>query len=557
VMQLRRAAEAAGAGDATATAAWSAKVTEVRAHLERGLALGPGDLMSWIRMATLLSQHEAALRGGARGQRDTLADMEKLGAELVRSTDQAEAEVGLFMTNRPGQVTLEPFLGTMGALVDQENADLELFRRDSEAAVFWGKVVAVAGPGLATALAVILGLAVSLRIVRSVRSVSQAAQGLMAGHLDQRVPVGNEDEIGVMARTFNLMADRLAARDREMALLGQLGDLLAACTRLDEAYAVIARIVNALLPQDDGALYLAGAGKAFERAVVWGAGAAALPLSFGWEHCWAVRRGHEHSAAREGGAGVRCGHSAGALERDEVCLPLVAQGEVLAVMCFRLRAAPDPGQASSAKGWLAAAASEPVAMALANLRLRETLQNESIRDPLTGLFNRRFMEEAFVKELSRARREKRPVGVMLLDVDHFKRFNDTFGHAAGDLLLKAVGKLLGGSFRQEDIACRFGGEEFVVVLPGASLEDTARRAEQLRQGTAALQLAHQGTALGAVTASIGVAAFPLHGASGEALLAVADAALYRAKGEGRNRVVVTPLPPGDAPEGDAAPLKAV
>jgi diguanylate cyclase (GGDEF)-like protein len=260
-----------------------------------------------------------------------------------------------------------------------------------------------------------------------------------------------------------------------------------------------------------------------------------------------------------GEGGLPCPHVPPTSQGHALCLPLVAQGEVLAVLHVSLDAGAKA--ATDSKLALARAAAEPIAMALANLRLRETLQAQSIRDPLTGLFNRRFLQEAFVKFLSRARRESRPVGVIVLDVDHFKRFNDTFGHAAGDVLLGAVGTLLGASFRQEDIACRFGGEEFVVVLPNASLEDTVRRAEQLRTAIAALSLQHQGTSLGAVTASLGVSAFPQHGGEGDALIEAADAALYRAKHGGRNQVVVAAAKPIDGPRPDkeaapAAPLTA-
>jgi hypothetical protein len=227
----------------------------------------------------------------------------------------------------------------------------------------------------------------------------------------------------------------------------------------------------------------------------------------------------------------------------------MAQGELLSVLFVRLSAAPGSPQAPDELR-VASAAAEPIALALANLRLRERLQNQSIRDPLTGLYNRRFLQETFVKELSSARRHKRALGVMVLDVDHFKRFNDTFGHAAGDTLLAAVGKLLASSFRNEDIVCRYGGEEFVVVLPYAGLEDTTRRAEELRQAIARLKLQHQGTPLGPVTASLGVSAFPLHGRDEASLIAAADAALYEAKHAGRNRVVTAPTP--DIPAAEVA-----
>src|SRR5262249_40868867 len=154
---------------------------------------------------------------------------------------------------------------------------------------------------------------------------------------------------------------------------------------------------------------------------------------------------------------------------------------------------------------------ENIALALGNLRLREALRSQSIRDPLTGLFNRRYLDESFALEVARAGRARSPIAVLMIDVDHFKRFNDSFGHDAGDAVLKCVGEARGASAGRGDIACRFGGEEFTIIAPGASAEDAARRAEALRAAVSAIGVIHQGRPLGPVTCSIGVASFPAHG----------------------------------------------
>jgi diguanylate cyclase (GGDEF)-like protein len=174
----------------------------------------------------------------------------------------------------------------------------------------------------------------------------------------------------------------------------------------------------------------------------------------------------------------------------------------------------------------------------ANLRLQKTLRVQAVRDPLTRLFNRRYLEETFERELRRAERTRKPLGVIMLDLDHFKVFNDTFGHAAGDALLRVVGQFLLSRSRREDVACRYGGEEFVLIFPDAPLETTTRRAEQLREEARSLQVQHHGHPLGNVTISAGVAAFPEHGSTAATLLRAADEALYRAKTEGRDRVEV-------------------
>ncbi|MEB3232862.1 MAG: diguanylate cyclase, partial [Leptolyngbyaceae bacterium] len=175
--------------------------------------------------------------------------------------------------------------------------------------------------------------------------------------------------------------------------------------------------------------------------------------------------------------------------------------------------------------------------AIANLRLRETLHYQSIRDPLTGLFNRRYLEESLAQELIRAQRKQHPIGVIMIDVDHFKGFNDTYGHDAGDLVLQTISDLIRENIRGSDIACRYGGEELTLVLPESSLIATATRAETLRQSISRLQLTHNNQRLETVTASFGVSCFPQHGIAGNALIQAADAALYQAKYAGRNQVV--------------------
>jgi diguanylate cyclase (GGDEF)-like protein len=164
------------------------------------------------------------------------------------------------------------------------------------------------------------------------------------------------------------------------------------------------------------------------------------------------------------------------------------------------------------------------------------LHHQAMRDALTGLYNRRYFEESFARELSRARRGKELLGLMMIDIDHFKRCNDTFGHAAGDAVLRAVAKYMQLQTRGEDMLCRYGGEEFVLVQAQASADAVLQRAETFRQGVQGVEVEHDGKRVGPVTISIGIAIFPDHGADGQALLQAADEAMYRAKQGGRNRV---------------------
>jgi diguanylate cyclase (GGDEF)-like protein len=167
------------------------------------------------------------------------------------------------------------------------------------------------------------------------------------------------------------------------------------------------------------------------------------------------------------------------------------------------------------------------------------LHEQAMRDPLTGLYNRRYLMDSFERELLRAKRGGERLGVMMIDLDHFKRCNDTYGHAAGDAVLRSVAKYMLSLIRGEDILCRYGGEEFVLVQAKATTEAVMQRAERFRQEVGGHEIEHDGQRIGPVTLSIGISMFPDHAASAEALLQVADVALYRAKEGGRNRVVMT------------------
>jgi diguanylate cyclase (GGDEF)-like protein len=188
---------------------------------------------------------------------------------------------------------------------------------------------------------------------------------------------------------------------------------------------------------------------------------------------------------------------------------------------------------------LALGVGEQLAMALANFRLRDHLREQSIRDPLTNLFNRRYMEETFHRELSRAARDHVAIGVMQIDIDHFKTFNDSYGHDVGDALLRKFANLLIATFRDSDVPCRYGGEEFTLILINSSLEETELRARELQRAVTdlTLDLGAQRTSPPPPTLSIGIASYPAHGDTAETLIRAADQALYAAKSQGRDTIV--------------------
>jgi diguanylate cyclase (GGDEF)-like protein/PAS domain S-box-containing protein len=328
--------------------------------------------------------------------------------------------------------------------------------------------------------------------------------------------------------------NELEQRTREMALLNEMGDILRACLTTEEAYDVIVRVAQQIFPAKVGALYVIAASRNVVEAVaVWG-DPAMVEQSFSPPECWALRRGRTHWVENPR-LGLICKHIHHPVPDGFLCIPMMAQSEALGILHLMQ---PENIKMTESKQRLAVTMSEHIAMALSNLRLHEILRSQSIRDPLTGLFNRRFMEESLELELRRASRNQRPLGMIMIDLDHFKYFNDNLGHEAGDLLLKELGILLRANIRGEDIACRYGGEEFMLILPEGNGAVTRQRAEFYKEAIQRLDVHYRGRPLGRVTASMGVAIFPEHGRSAKALIEAADKALYRSKSAGRDRVTL-------------------
>jgi diguanylate cyclase (GGDEF)-like protein len=221
------------------------------------------------------------------------------------------------------------------------------------------------------------------------------------------------------------------------------------------------------------------------------------------------------------------------------CVPLLGDGVIVGILYLEHQAM--PGASASDTGSLddnTSAIANTLALALANYRLREQLRIMSLRDGLTSLYNRRYFEEAIEVELARAARTDSSVGVIMGDVDHFKAINDSFGHDAGDAALRALSHALTKAVRPGDIACRYGGEEFVIVLPGTSLHEARECAEAIRLAVQNLTVSLHGRLIGPLTMSFGVTVAPDQADTAEALVANADRAMYIAKQRGRNCIVL-------------------
>jgi diguanylate cyclase (GGDEF)-like protein len=432
-------------------------------------------------------------------------------------------------------------------------------------------ILLTSGPVLLVALALCVAMALGF-IKYPLERIIAGGKAIVGGDFLQRIPVAGRDEFGTLAELFNNAAVRLRAehtmnqrasaelrevndelvarsaeleaRGRIIDVLGKMAHRLQSCDSEEEFADVVRRFASQVLPQVPGVLYLLNNSRNVLRAAAeWNSPNHHKP-DFRPPDCWALRRGHDHVVS---GVDVEvvCHHVTESPDLSYRCFPMLAQGETLGLLYVEEPAASDPERLTAARAaiadhWRIEIMVENIALALGNHRLREALRIQSIRDPLTGLFNRRYLEETLEIEFARASRAKTPLSIMMIDVDHFKQFNDSFGHDAGDAVLKAVAQALNNGMRRGDITCRYGGEEFTIFAPGAALQDGERRADVLRQAVAAMSLAHNGRPLGTITCSFGVAAFPIHGATPAEVLQAADEALYRAKKAGRNRVEIAP-----------------
>ena len=296
----------------------------------------------------------------------------------------------------------------------------------------------------------------------------------------------SEAEVRKANKELVELVAKLKKRDQEMQLLNRMNDLLQACTTQVEAYQVITLISGELFAGKTGCLaILHPRSQHFEVVARWGS-EGPMEVVFSWEDCWAMRRGQLHEVL-DPQAGLLCRHFVYPPETGYLCVPLMVQGETLGVLCL-LGGERKDGHFVDQQ--LTVAMGEGIKLALSNIELREELREQAIHDPLTGLYNRRYLEDSLARELYRAQRQNTSLCISILDIDHFKRINDNFGHAAGDALLRELGQILHENLRMGDFACRYGGDEFVLILPNSSLGDTRHRVQQILDLVKELRIWH-------------------------------------------------------------------
>ncbi len=350
-----------------------------------------------------------------------------------------------------------------------------------------------------------------------------------------------EDHAGYIAEIGRKVA-QLRRERNEIADVNEMASFLQSSNSTAELGATVGAFLERSFPALAGCLYVFSPSRNdLQLEAAFGTGTAVARLSP--DQCWGLRRGEAHAWHRAAGVPA-CTHHADAADSPSLCLPLIAHGETIGLLTLA-----GPGIAGAAAGdedpddgvrRLADAVARHLALAVANLQLRDTLKEQSIRDPLTGAFNRRHFEIVGAKELAQCVRVGRGFALAMLDVDHFKRYNDVHGHAAGDAVLVALCDYLHQHIREADWLFRLGGEEFALLLREVDFGDAARRAEDLRAGIAELRISSNGFDLPSVTVSMGLATCETTNDKLETVLARADEALYQAKAAGRNRLTVSP-----------------
>jgi diguanylate cyclase (GGDEF)-like protein/PAS domain S-box-containing protein len=335
----------------------------------------------------------------------------------------------------------------------------------------------------------------------------------------------------------------LTQHNREMALINELNSYLQVCRSLKETHAIVHYYAKRIFTEQTGALYLFDdSHNMVESVATWGDKTFFSSSVISPDDCWALRQGRLHVVEEPENA-IRCNHIAEHAPQGYVCAPAIAQGEMIGFLCVTLRDSSDDKHLAwtsvESRTRLISLAADNLAMALVSLKLREALRNRSVRDPMTLLFNRRYMDETLIRELANCQRSNKPLGLIMIDIDHFKNYNDTYGHDVGDYVLTEIAEIIRAKLREGDIACRYGGEELVMIMLGATKEITTTRAEIVRAAIEEHEFLYKGKTLASVTASLGVAAYPEEGVSATTLLKAADTALYLAKESGRNKVVVS------------------
>ncbi len=324
---------------------------------------------------------------------------------------------------------------------------------------------------------------------------------------------------------------QLERNTQEMIQMGRITDFLQACSTVTEAQKALPDLLKELFGESTGAVMMvkSPAEEEVETVGMWGDNLDS-ELNFNRSDCWGLNSGKTYEGKNTDYPSLCCHHVQKSQElAHTLCIPMIAQGEALGLVYLNFQS---NKYLMQLKRNLAETVAKQMAIALANLKLRETLEKQSFLDPLTGLYNRRYMEIQLEQQI-----KGKNLGLIILDIDFFKKINDTYGHEAGDLVLCTIGKQLQEELSSSTSFCRYGGEEFVLIVPNTLLEDLLKMSEELRTAVKKLSIEYQDVKLENITASFGVTWFCEKSITSEKLLRLADQALYQAKRQGRDRVI--------------------
>lgn len=348
-----------------------------------------------------------------------------------------------------------------------------------------------------------------------------------------------ETQIQTLSQMSRVMRE-LESHHRKTLQINRLNDLMQSSRSEKEALEVMQLCLAEIFAGQSGCLALVlGADRELERVACWGA-RENVPLVFQIDDCWALRRGEVHEARRVGD--LACAHFNAVPEHGSLCLPLVVRGDTLGLIHLEYPEGAAEDDLTEFRD-IAHSVGETIKLSLSNLRLRVALQEQATHDALTGLFNRRYLDETLPRELHRVQRGKGQLAVGMIDIDHFKRFNDSMGHEAGDLVLREIGRILRENLRKSDVGCRYGGEELLVIMPDSGIDDAQSRLKGICDLIRSMKVRYRGELLPVVTVSVGIAGTDHHFVEEAALLRAADDALYAAKEAGRDRIVIAAIPP--------------
>ena len=387
----------------------------------------------------------------------------------------------------------------------------------------------------------VLGFILKRRVLRPVVRLSDVVHRLASQDFAVETPNFNQiDEIGDMAQAIRIFRENGLARQRLekerdadwaiRELLARMTQRLQGCENFDDVINVAELFAPNIAPGIAGRLYVFDRDPWQMRCVAQWLSPADDKATFHPDACWAVRRGQSHPPVN-GEPDVACYHLPESQAESALCVPLIAQGQAIGLLSFQ-NIAPENAPARAYLELMA----EALGLALANQRLRDALLEKALFDPLTGLRNRHHLEDTLHTQMTQAMRNGEPLSCMMIDIDHFKSINDRFGHEAGDQVIKNVATIVQRAAHDGGLAFRYGGEEFLVLLPGAGEAEAHACAQKIYNGVHALSLRYGLTEIGPVDVSIGIASYPEH-AQSDNLLRAADVALYRAKELGRSRIV--------------------